>query len=225
MALLAVAFWTPLHHLGLHYLLTAHLLQNVILAEWAPLLAVLGVSRPMAERARALAGWRVRDASAVALPLWLANYFVWHVPVGLRRGAAPPGVADPRRARLLLRDRAPRLVAARPGRAAAPRLRARARPTRSRRSCSRRRSGCCSRSFPSPSTASTSTRRGSGGSLRSPTSRSPASRWRRAGDRPLRRLPLLVPALPGRGGRYLRQPVTRSRSGRSGAVCQSMTLF
>jgi cytochrome c oxidase assembly factor CtaG len=36
MTLLAVAFWTPLHHLGLHYLLTAHLLQNVILAEWAP---------------------------------------------------------------------------------------------------------------------------------------------------------------------------------------------
>jgi len=35
MVLLAIAFWTPLHHLGLHYLLTAHLLQNVILAEWA----------------------------------------------------------------------------------------------------------------------------------------------------------------------------------------------
>ena len=34
MVLLAIAFWTPLHHLGLHYLLTAHLLQNVILAEW-----------------------------------------------------------------------------------------------------------------------------------------------------------------------------------------------
>src|SRR5438034_9530883 len=48
MALLAIAFWSPVHHLGLHYLLTAHLLQNVILAEWAPLLAVLGVSRPMA---------------------------------------------------------------------------------------------------------------------------------------------------------------------------------
>src|SRR3954453_3869309 len=29
MALLAVAFWTPLHPLGLHHLLTAHLLQNV----------------------------------------------------------------------------------------------------------------------------------------------------------------------------------------------------
>ena len=48
MVLLAVAFWTPLHHLGLHYLLLAHLLQNVILAEWAPLFAVLGLSPAMA---------------------------------------------------------------------------------------------------------------------------------------------------------------------------------
>ena len=31
-ALLAVAFWTPIHHLALHYLLSAHLLQYVILA-------------------------------------------------------------------------------------------------------------------------------------------------------------------------------------------------
>src|SRR5919206_2988715 len=46
--LLALAFWTPIHHLGLHYLLSAHLLQNVILAEWAPLLVVLGLSRAMA---------------------------------------------------------------------------------------------------------------------------------------------------------------------------------
>ena len=44
LVLLAVAFWTPIHHLGLHYLLSAHLLQNVILAEWAPLLAVLAIS-------------------------------------------------------------------------------------------------------------------------------------------------------------------------------------
>jgi cytochrome c oxidase assembly factor CtaG len=63
MALLAVAFWTPLHHLGLHYLLTAHLLQNVILAEWAPLLAVLGVSAPLAV---ALARWRVWRSSTTS---------------------------------------------------------------------------------------------------------------------------------------------------------------
>ena len=80
MALLAVAFWTPLHHLGLHYLLTAHLLQNVILAEWAPLLAVLGSSRPMVARLARLRVWRVLVHPAVALPVWLANYYAWHAP-------------------------------------------------------------------------------------------------------------------------------------------------
>jgi cytochrome c oxidase assembly factor CtaG len=80
MALLAGAFWTPLHHLGLHYLLTAHLLQNVILAEWAPLLAVLGISRSMANALARIRPWRAVTHPAVALPVWLANYFAWHVP-------------------------------------------------------------------------------------------------------------------------------------------------
>jgi cytochrome c oxidase assembly factor CtaG len=80
MALLAVAFWTPLHHLGLHYLLTAHLLQNVILAEWAPLLAVLGVSQPMARAFARRRAWLALTHPGVALPVWLANYFVWHLP-------------------------------------------------------------------------------------------------------------------------------------------------
>ncbi|HEV2591071.1 MAG TPA: cytochrome c oxidase assembly protein [Gaiellaceae bacterium] len=80
MALLAVAFWTPLHHLGLHYLLTAHLLQNVILAEWAPLLAVLGISRPMAEWLARARPWRAATHPAFALPVWLVNYFAWHAP-------------------------------------------------------------------------------------------------------------------------------------------------
>lgn len=78
--LLAVAFWTPLHHLGLHYLLTAHLLQNVILAEWAPLLAVLGVSPPMAAAASRVRLWRWLTFPPVALILWLGDYFAWHVP-------------------------------------------------------------------------------------------------------------------------------------------------
>jgi putative membrane protein len=80
MLLLAAAFWSPLHHLGLHYLLTAHLLQNVILAEWAPLLAVLGVSAPMAFALARLRVWRGATQPLVALPLWLADYFFWHVP-------------------------------------------------------------------------------------------------------------------------------------------------
>src|SRR4051794_41637388 len=78
--LLAVAFWTPVHHLGLHYLLSAHLLQNVILAEWAPLLVVLGVSPAIATAFAGSATWRASTHPLVALPLWLASYFVWHVP-------------------------------------------------------------------------------------------------------------------------------------------------
>ena len=80
LVLLAVAFWSPIHHLGLHYLLSAHLLQNVILAEWAPFLAVLGISPAMAAAAGRHSSWRLLTHPIVALPLWLGNYFVWHVP-------------------------------------------------------------------------------------------------------------------------------------------------
>src|SRR3954468_8103306 len=80
LVLLAVAFWTPIHHVGLHYLLTAHLLQNVILAEWAPLLAVLGISSGMARAAGRRRTFRALTHPAVALPLWLVSYYAWHVP-------------------------------------------------------------------------------------------------------------------------------------------------
>lgn len=80
LALLAVAFWSPIHHLGLHYLLSAHLLQNVILAEWAPLLAVLGISPAMAAAAARLRVWRFLTLPVVALPAWLGSYYIWHIP-------------------------------------------------------------------------------------------------------------------------------------------------
>ena len=80
MATLAIAFWTPVHHLGLHYLLSMHLLQNVILAEWAPLLVVLGLSSAMARAFARARTWRASTHPLVALPLWLGNYFVWHAP-------------------------------------------------------------------------------------------------------------------------------------------------
>jgi cytochrome c oxidase assembly factor CtaG len=77
--LLAVAV-TPIHTLGMHYLLTMHLLQNVVLAEWAPLLVVLGTP-PALATATARRTWvRALTHPAVALPLWLANYMVWHLP-------------------------------------------------------------------------------------------------------------------------------------------------
>jgi len=61
---------------ALHTFLWAHLLQNVVLAEWAPALLVLAVPRALAARARDVSVFR----PLVALPLWLVTYFVWHLP-------------------------------------------------------------------------------------------------------------------------------------------------
>jgi putative membrane protein len=76
--LLATAV-TPIDSLSYHLLLV-HLLQNVILAEWAPALLVLAVPPTLAEvlgRARPV---RLLTQPWVALPLWAATYALWHLP-------------------------------------------------------------------------------------------------------------------------------------------------
>jgi cytochrome c oxidase assembly factor CtaG len=70
--LLAVTI-TPIETIALNYLLAVHLIQNVVLAEWAPLLAVLGIPP-------ALAAAAPRVAALPALVLWVLNYGVWHLP-------------------------------------------------------------------------------------------------------------------------------------------------
>jgi cytochrome c oxidase assembly factor CtaG len=80
MVLVLAVSATPVHTLGMHYLLTVHLLQNVVLAEWAPLLVVLGLPPALAEAMTRSTAARVLTHPFVALPLWLANYMVWHLP-------------------------------------------------------------------------------------------------------------------------------------------------
>jgi cytochrome c oxidase assembly factor CtaG len=72
LVLVVAVLVTPVERLALHYLLSLHLLQNVVLAEWAPGLLALGVAPAV--------GRRVRVPPLVVLPLWLATYFAWHVP-------------------------------------------------------------------------------------------------------------------------------------------------
>jgi putative membrane protein len=76
--LVAVAV-TPLHALSFH-LLAAHLLQNVVLAEWAPALIVLGLPPALAARIADRPVLRELTHPAVALPVWVATYVAWHVP-------------------------------------------------------------------------------------------------------------------------------------------------
>ena len=80
MALLLAVTVTPIHTLGMHYLLTMHLLQNVVLAEWAPLLVVLGIPPSLAATIARPGIVRALTHPAVALPLWLGNYMLWHLP-------------------------------------------------------------------------------------------------------------------------------------------------
>lgn len=80
MALLLAVTITPLETLAVNYLLTVHLLQNVVLAEWAPLLVVLGLPPALAAALSRPRWMRVATHPAVALPAWLVNYMLWHLP-------------------------------------------------------------------------------------------------------------------------------------------------
>jgi putative membrane protein len=78
--MLVAIFVSPVETLALHYLLTAHLVQNVALAEWVPALVVIGISEPMADALARRGATRALTFPFVALPLWIATYAVWHVP-------------------------------------------------------------------------------------------------------------------------------------------------
>jgi len=75
-ALIVAAFATELQPLALHTFLWAHLLQNVVLAEWAPALLVFAVPPALGRRVARL---RVLQPY-VSLPAWLLTYVVWHLP-------------------------------------------------------------------------------------------------------------------------------------------------
>jgi cytochrome c oxidase assembly factor CtaG len=72
---------TPLATIALHYLLAAHLIQNVAMAEWAPALAVAGVTPAMAAVLTRSRFVRAATHPILALFCWLAAYGFWHVPV------------------------------------------------------------------------------------------------------------------------------------------------
>jgi cytochrome c oxidase assembly factor CtaG len=79
--LLLVAFATPVETIGLHYLLSVHLLQNVIAAEWAPGLAVFGLPPALALAAeQRVPLLRALTNPVAGLAIWLVTYAFWHVP-------------------------------------------------------------------------------------------------------------------------------------------------
>lgn len=81
LALVVVALNSPLGTIAVEYLVLFHLLQNVMIGDWAPPLLLLGLT-PAMRRALAERGGRPLAAitrPAVALPVWLVGWYVVHL--------------------------------------------------------------------------------------------------------------------------------------------------
>jgi putative membrane protein len=78
--LIAVALLSPVEHVALDSMLSFHLLQNVMLADWAPPLLVLGLTPAMAAAAERRRWLRVAVHPVFALCYWLAVWYVVHIP-------------------------------------------------------------------------------------------------------------------------------------------------
>ena len=79
-ALIVLSVNSPLETLAVHYLLMAHLAQNALMADIAPLLVLLGLNRSMWEAAEARFPVieRVIAAFPLLLMLWLAAWYGVH---------------------------------------------------------------------------------------------------------------------------------------------------
>ena len=82
-AFVAVSLNSPLETIAIHYLLLVHLLQNVMVADWAPPLLVLGLT-PAMRAAVARRGGRTLAALTrprFVLPCWLVVWYGVHLPL------------------------------------------------------------------------------------------------------------------------------------------------
>jgi putative membrane protein len=78
--LIAGALNSPLETLAVEYLLVMHLLQNVVIADWAPPLVVLGLTPRMRCEIAARGGRALETLTRpkVALPVWLVGWYALH---------------------------------------------------------------------------------------------------------------------------------------------------
>jgi cytochrome c oxidase assembly factor CtaG len=93
--LFAAAVASPLDGLGEERLFSLHMLQHVVLGDLAPLCVVAGLTGPLLRPLLAVevvARLRFLVHPLVALPLWAANLFAWHVPAAYEAALSSGGV-------------------------------------------------------------------------------------------------------------------------------------
>jgi putative membrane protein len=82
-ALLVLAFASPVATIGEDELFSVHMLQHVTLGDLAPLCLLAGLTGPILRPVLALRPverLRVLANPAVALPIWGTNLYLWHLP-------------------------------------------------------------------------------------------------------------------------------------------------
>ncbi len=81
--LLVLAFASPVAAIGERELFSFHMLQHVVIGDLAPLCLLAGLTGPILRPLLALRPverLRVLANPLVALPIWAANLYLWHVP-------------------------------------------------------------------------------------------------------------------------------------------------
>ena len=80
LAIVVAALNSPLETVATHYLLLAHLLQNALIADWAPPLLLLGLPPGMRAALWQRGGSAIATITrpTIALPAWLATWYGIH---------------------------------------------------------------------------------------------------------------------------------------------------
>src|SRR6201747_1660126 len=80
---IAVALVSPVGHIA-EELVIAHMVEHLLLGDIATLLLVLGLTGPLLQPVLAIKLFdrlRILAHPLVAFPLWMINFYAWHVPV------------------------------------------------------------------------------------------------------------------------------------------------
>jgi putative membrane protein len=103
LVVIAIALMSPLDAIGDRFLLSAHMLQHILLSDVAPALLVLGLRAPVLPLGLSKSGLRLVAPGArtgklialatspwIALPLWAVATWVWAIPSIFDYSAAHP---------------------------------------------------------------------------------------------------------------------------------------
>lgn len=82
LATIVLSLVTPIGHMA-EELVIAHMVEHLLIGDVASLLLVLGLTKGMLQpilSIRAFNRLQVLARPAIALPLWVLNFYVWHIP-------------------------------------------------------------------------------------------------------------------------------------------------